>query len=1777
MKNLLLGFAGMFVGVAFANPTIVAWENDFSTLKKDNVTLDLQGNAVDGDGGVAVGAKGLKLTRTDNFAGAASNAAVTVIVEASDITAAGTLGGVAYGSTDVTARRNADGTLSTYWGANKGSTSALALTDAGAHRLAFVCGNAGANLRGLHVYVDGAEWVNRAATASSSSAITGVLVGGNQDGSSVATGMKVSRVAVVDGALTPEEVASYVWPSARNGYYELFKEHFSDRVISFTGKNQIAIYSFVGTLFDLDTRANTDKTYAGGTETTDLPGYTGETKRKTWNIFCRTQPGYVAPGCVVRVPPCTPGNSWRLYDEINDMTLSGLIVEEGAVGTAIADKMIGPGSPVQILTSSKRTISFGDNTGSAPAWFVVNEDFLVDPLGATITLFGEVNFDIAAGRTFHCRADGETPAALALDTNTGATLKMHGSGTLKFATLTATGTVGLDYSDLPADRATPYVDGNLKIDASTKITLPAALADGGWYRLCSGTVTAATVPASVRVGETEVTDFQLVGNLIALPTTTWTGAAGDNNWSTAENWSKGVPVSGSVADLRTETDVVGVESAAALAGVVALGPLWAIDGTAADGTLAVDGSAFTSSKKDGLRIFRCTGEEKPAFAARNLGDRFRMTWNGDFLIATLATVTDEMLAVYRRWADYGRPILTWSSSNGSLSVTLYSFDPILGVHTGTFTSRDGMNWHVFCQGTPGGWEQGAIFRLAPSFGTAGRTSWSMSPSAMGGVLVEPGAGVYDISCADTENRYSYLGDYQNKVGETWSYIGEDFTNSHGTAGISIWGAFNVEIAEGKVFALKSASPSVAENATLKMHGPGTLRVENRATAPSGGGVFQASGAGLDYSDLPVGRATPYIDGNLKIDASTKITLPAALASGGRYRLCSGTVTAAAIPASVRVGETEVTGFALVGNEIVIATTAWTGAAGDSNWSTAENWSNGLPGEGSIASLRSAGLVNVESTNVFANVVVLGDVWTIDGTVSTTTIDFSGFSASMGNGAGLFRCAAAEKPVFTAANLDGKFRMTWNADVLIATLATVTDETLAYYRPWADYGPHIYTWLDPTELGSAARPFDALLGCEAPANFAGKAWGVFCTSQADYEPGAIFRLASKSGGYKSGVWSMSPFTVGGFIVEPGATGVDIQSSAGDRLTHLGDYENKVGETWSRIDENFALSHGRKELDIYGLFNLEIADGKVFTVRSANPHLAANATLKMHGAGTLRVEQWDTKSATPSGEAGVLSAVSSAGLDFSDLPLDRATPFIDGNLRIDKTTRFTFPAALGEGVAYALCSGTLTKPSENWMAKIRLGDVEKLVFLTFEGNAVSYRLGENVGARIGDAYYETVQDAFDAAGADAVIDVIKAGNVTLTANKTIRSLNAFGDITVGGAGALTFAADGALDVGEDRTVVFNVPLVIAGTVVKTGEGGLTVNGSVSTAGETAGDLVVKAGTADFDGAITGVTVRGCGTDPNNWPVITLKANCTVSENAVVTPVRYYASDGDSVKRYGKVVQNGAAYTCSSALGLMSPNNGEGKYVLNSGTLAVSGTLSLQSDYDYRYGKMTFEMNGGELCASDFNMCRTGTSDNNGNRYLLVLNGGTFTTANGIVGTSSVDAKDGHLYVGWQEHKRVEFNGGTWNVGNKALLFDTNIVWVVASGDITLANNEGVTTVVPDCLVGMDSLTFAGAGTLDVSGFPAGTCDDYTVTGGQLVLGANNLSETTPLKASGTGRFGLKFEGVRDVKAYFVGGRQKTIGYEYGVNAHGSTRFVATEPSGAVRLLEGCEPTGTLIFVR
>ena len=680
------------------------------------------------------------------------------------------------------------------------------------------------------------------------------------------------------------------------------------------------------------------------------------------------------------------------------------------------------------------------------------------------------------------------------------------------------------------------------------------------------------------------------------------------------------------------------------------------------------------------------------------------------------------------------------------------------------------------------------------------------------------------------------------------------------------------------------------------------------------------------------------------------------------------------------------------------------------------------------------------------------------------------------------------------------------------------------------------------------------------------WHAFCQGVNGYSaPGLVLRFpACSESTHPDGFrldGGFGPLNVGGLIVEAGAaleskpvTFYEVQGRF--RQTFFGDTTGRV-ETHFVINDDFCLNR-QGECKFYGTLNLDIAAGKLFdctTDRSDVQTTVANsARVKMHGAGTFKVRTLTASGAT---------------LDYSDLPLDRATAYIDGNLAIDGTTCFVFPSGLAAGVSYALCSGTILSQASSYVTTIALGNVEKKVVLTVSGGAVSY--SEPVAFVDGVAYY-SAQAAFDAAGADSTVEIWKDATVTVSVAKTLKELNLFADLEVSGGAALTFAADGKIDVGAAKTLTVSAPVVLTGIVTKTGAGEAIFGGSFgSNSDKDSCQLVVSDGRVDFNGAISGVTIcgRGLVSDEAKWPVITLQQGCTVDlTTALVAPA---LASGRAC--YGKVIQNGAiASTATVDPCLMDPLGGSCKYVLNSGTFDVGNKSINLLNKSTAYGRVLFEQNGGTLKAQGIMVCRIAISPARDEQYLYVLNGGTLQSY-----VSSAPLNDERDPDHFANKVRVELNGGTYDVRSNTSLFANKTLTMAISGDVTLKNGTGVTTTVPadDYLAGdIGLLTFVGAGTFDFSAATGLSAGDVAVTGGTALLNGGLLDADSTLSIANGAKAGLAYEGVKDIKSLNVGGREGVKDRICGLNHASARYFAVTDPAGAVKPSEGRDAKGLVL---
>lgn len=228
---------------------------------------------------------------------------------------------------------------------------------------------------------------------------------------------------------------------------------------------------------------------------------TADQGAQSWQRFAENQTAYACPGMVLRLYSSTATKN--IEAAFSPWTIGGLIIEE-------AGYTLGPSN------HNGRGVCFGDPSGETETYMDIHESFTINR-GSTEAnykngFFGTVNLTIDEGKVFNYNA-AQSAHALYVHTQwtrkgtaVASHLKMHGEGTLKVATLTATGDVTLDFSDLGARaNATPFIDGNLTLDDSTRIIFPAAIGSGVPMRLCSGTLNYSgedEYTAEVQIGDT---------------------------------------------------------------------------------------------------------------------------------------------------------------------------------------------------------------------------------------------------------------------------------------------------------------------------------------------------------------------------------------------------------------------------------------------------------------------------------------------------------------------------------------------------------------------------------------------------------------------------------------------------------------------------------------------------------------------------------------------------------------------------------------------------------------------------------------------------------------------------------------------------------------------------------------------------------------------------------------------------------------------------------------------------------------------------------------------------------------------------------------------------------------------------------------------------------------------------------------------------------------------------------------------------------------------------
>ncbi len=398
------------------------------------------------------------------------------------------------------------------------------------------------------------------------------------------------------------------------------------------------------------------------------------------------------------------------------------------------------------------------------------------------------------------------------------------------------------------------------------------------------------------------------------------------------------------------------------------------------------------------------------------------------------------------------------------------------------------------------------------------------------------------------------------------------------------------------------------------------------------------------------------------------------------------------------------------------------------------------------------------------------------------------------------------------------------------------------------------------------------------------------------------------------------------------------------------------------------------------------------------------------------------------------------------------------------------------------------------------------------------------------------------------------------------------------ALTFADGANIHVDKGDTLVIGNDVVFAGKVTKTGWGEVVFNGGVTCSGTPAasndtGWLTVTEGGATFDGEVTGVRLMTCGLkDAYGVPVITLKENCTVSNYAIVLTAW---SEGNVVANVtGETHQQGATVDYSDGVfsGLVDaymypmsrPNGGVGRYVLDSGTLRMNSSNTLQTSFFHKWndtGAFELVQNGGTLILPR-NIYLVRNNKDVANAY--TINGGRVEFGSII---SSYSRTMG----------TVNFNGGTVKIGYTGYAFCTREnVTLTVGGTVTFETPEGTSAIIANDGEGEVSFVKTGDGSLALDG--AFDLTGLDVQGGTLTLTdkvQTFANDDAALSLARGTTLNLDYDGQMTFKTLTLGGCGRGAGVYSATQGPSAVKRVLTG-DGELLIREGSEP-GTVILIR
>ncbi len=1303
IKMMLACAALMLCGGAWAATPVAVWDGDFNVLTKNGYTININGNTNNGKD-ITIGAtQGVIVSGGDIYTIVVKTSAYTPTQASNpEVTLSMLNGDSAYVGYGVLNDKKGYGIWAgSAWGVNySGRNFGSVIVNSETENVFALSYSYSANsqvLQGTTGYGNGTKknWSDLRSDRFAKS--TGVLIGGPKSSSNTLksmNGLKIFAIAIFGADATENDIKTYTWPvdaTLPAIDYSMWKNN--PAVMTWNGTST-TFHDGPWKYFNI-----ADGSDGAAVTTSNIPGQSAAVG-SIWNIFCaagNAYDKYVAPGYVLRL---TSDKSGNLSANYNNFALGGLIVEQGAKG-------------YMFRSTGDRPTDLGNKTSVAEkkdieTWFEIRESVVFNREGV-FKLYGPMNFNIAADKIFDLNSERQNAAHQpTLDVSTNAKLIMHGDGNLRVGTLVATGDVTLDFSDLAVNRVTPYIEGGLTLDESTRLMLPAGLEPEAEYVLCSGTLSAPTLqfPTTIKIGNVtkkvrltynatnKSVSYVMDEAAYWTPNTAKKDADGIIDWTADDAWivdgDEGNPVA------------------------------WPTDGTGADISVKLDAATIGGVKIDGQVavkevIVECSDKANHPFEFHN----------------HTKGVEKDSETGKDPTTDKSVDCLTASVVNmGTYKGNLGLKVPIVG------TINFGENTHlIFKTGATGGDASNAYDYTIVGNTTAIEVDGSgkfIVPSTMYGVPFAPNANatiVFDV--ADGEATSSAIISGSGSVAKTGAGSIK-FTTAN-----TFTGGLYVEAGEAKTTNATGFGPNNYEN--LNVNPMSKITVSSGATldlAVLNGTSYDITCAGtLKNSGNDLGTGTRQ---TAKLTMSGNVTV-----NGNQFGLLANSWNAT----SLDMGGNTLTVSLNSGKDFILSNTTITNPGLiDVTLNTIDFVFNrhnltidastvNFPNGARVMTLIQYPVQTTASMDhmEFSNNDSLGYVLVAEGNL----VKIINPAAKIVDGEGVTTYYPTLQDAITAAGDDHLSDIIdIAADAVVPTGYRVKDGVVmtaaTYYAHWS-VNPGVLSWIigsaNLTANANQYKVFDISTGTDGDTIYNGNTaaaglpgysnnvtpWHLFVKKNgfAGIDPGYVLRFPGDgSVTVKDVAGNFAPFNLGGIIVEPGAKGYALADTSSDngRGTDIGDPSN-IQETWTVINEDFKIARSGVTT-LHGPINIEVAKGKVFDINQSQDYaLNVVGTLKLHGAGRIKVKTLNASGAT---------------LDYSDSMQTEDAPYVLGDLSVDDTTKFVLPSSVEENTEFILCSGTLTAPAFSVLTTMMIDGEETNVRLTYNATnkSVSYAIDSTV---------------------------------------------------------------------------------------------------------------------------------------------------------------------------------------------------------------------------------------------------------------------------------------------------------------------------------------------------------------------------------------------------------------------------------------------------------------------